>query len=77
VLKPGCAGIVVFGNGVNVPPVGGAVNVPGRGARLGGASAGVIIVRVPGCTVGGGGIVVVPPGMNPRGIDGITFVGDG
>ena len=43
------------GIGVNV--------LPGRGARLGAASAGEMIVRVPGAIVGGGSVVTrdVPP----------------
>ena len=61
----GCTGIVEPGTGVK----------PGRGAKLGGASAGVIIWRVPGAIVGGGGIVVPAGGMNPRGKAGIAFDG--
>jgi hypothetical protein len=71
---------VLLGNGEKPPLGGGAPNVPGvvptPGARLGRVSAGVIIVRgVPGCIVGGGGIVGCPDGKNPLGTVGIVFAG--
>jgi hypothetical protein len=90
VIPLGAGVVVVVGGTTNVPPGDGVVNVPPGagvvvmvpGAKLGGRSAGAIVLK-PGVRVGVGGIVGVARGTVPPGKAGITFtpgvviVGDG